>query len=214
MRDWKDIWDNPLTSDLSDIQDILVINKQTISTKDAEIAELKERIKILGVSDLRQRIKNSEKDKEIARLREGIEEAIEIGEDTYLTQGYRVKAIIGILSTKSTPDNTKDTLKLSKQGEKNIKKLAKQITPEWSQWYETTHKDLDFFKHVFIQKKDNPNGESYYRIKLSGVRVYEYEYFDSFNNAFFNAVDKCVADKKDIIGHDPHNKIIIISDVK
>jgi len=88
-----------------------------------------------------------------------------------------------------------------------VDKSTDNVSKEWSDWYPYKEPlDFDIPKDLFDFRKENKIQE--YRIKLDGVKIVKYLHLDGV--CFI--VDKLHSWvlQKDTIGHDPHNKIIII----
>lgn len=90
-------------------------------------------------------------------------------------------------------------------------KQEKKNKPRWSKWYawDSKTKAARGFDTVLRANKD---GSRSYKIKLDGMKVIKYKYKD--NKAYYlSIIDKEKrVDKSDVLGHDSHNKIIIIKE--
>jgi len=192
---WKDDThgDLCLSKDVDELEKEIEFCKENLKYKhkynqdlQLELAELKNDPPLLPMMDRQGTKRLLEQEKEIAELKEGIEKII--------TNLY-----------KKTMDDTEHELKeLLSPKQKETDPKTKD--PEWSQWYEYKG-EVDFKDIIEIEPSTYSRRYDRYKIKLDGVRVIEYE---TIEDDYFI----CVTGEhiNDVLGVDPHNKIIILED--
>jgi len=153
----------------------------------------------------------------------------EVDPTNFVKFKWVINRLNSLLSTVSTGEQTQEDIGELKvisiahmQGK--TKTYTNGIEDGWSEWYEYKE-PLDFDDEIIIKVKGKDGYEwsieqpikeldtdsiGHYSIKLDGVRVIEYEKYLSIHGSFTGIYNGHLAHEKDVIGHDPYNKIIII----